>query len=98
MKDLCDARPIRCPRLGHEIAFAYCAREGGDVPCPRIIHCWRPFLPVEAYLREMLPSEAWERFIRHAPADKVTDLIGLIERAKRRRKESATSGEAATDT
>ncbi len=97
MMDPCDARPIRCPRLGHEIAFAYCVREGGDLPCPRILRCWQPYLPVEAHLRKTLPPDVWERFIRQAPADKVTDLIGMIERAKRRRDERAASGEAETD-
>ena len=61
-----EARQIRCPRLGHEIAFSYCEREGGDLPCPRIVRCWQSFLPVEAYLKRTLSPDAWERFARPA--------------------------------
>ena len=82
-----EARQIRCPRLGHEIAFSYCEREGGDLPCPRIVRCWQSFLPVEAYLKRTLSPDAWERFSSPTPGDKVTSLLEMVERAKRVRKE-----------
>jgi hypothetical protein len=78
-----DRREIRCPRLGGEVFFQYCEREGGDLPCSRIITCWRAFLPVEDYLRGKLPEEAWVRFTSHAVKDKVTTLLELVERAKK---------------
>lgn len=82
-----DHLEIRCPKLGHELTFSYCRREGGDLPCQRTVKCWQSFFPVEAYLREALPTEAWERFSRMAPADKMTTLIDLIEQAKKRTKD-----------
>ena len=77
---------IRCPRLGGEVPFSYCEREAEGLPCRQIVRCWEAGFPVEAYLRDTLPSEAWERFCRQVPKDRMTTLIDLAEAAKRRRK------------
>lgn len=85
---------IRCPRLGHELTFAYCRREGGDLPCPRVIQCWEAFFPVEKYLRESLRPGDWERFAGQAPQDKRVSLFDLIEQARSRvRNRDGTSRE-----
>ncbi|MEI8172222.1 MAG: hypothetical protein WCH07_01925 [Deltaproteobacteria bacterium] len=76
---------MRCPRLGGEVTFSYCEREGGDRPCLRIISCWQPVFPVEACLRESMSQDAWESFSGQTPKDKVSTLIELIEAAKRRK-------------
>lgn len=80
-----DHLEIRCPKLGGEVTFAYCEREAGDLPCPRIITCWQPYFPVEAYLRAKLTAEQWERFSQQKPKHKVATLVELIEAAKRRK-------------
>ena len=54
------------------------------MPCLKIVKCWQPFIPVEAYLRESMSQEAWEHFSRQVPKDKMTTLIELIEAAKKR--------------
>lgn len=84
-----DHLEIRCPRLGHEIAFSYCRRESGDLPCHRTIKCWQAFFPVEAHLREILSTNRWHSLIGQKPPDKVTALIDLIEQAKARVKGTA---------
>ncbi|HNY72549.1 MAG TPA: hypothetical protein PLU95_08460 [Syntrophales bacterium] len=80
-----DDREIRCPKLGHELTFAYCRREGGELPCFRVIRCWEGFFPVESFLRESLSPDAWETFRRHTPPDKLTSLLDLIAKAQQRR-------------
>jgi hypothetical protein len=85
-----DAREIRCPKLGHELTFAYCRREGGELPCPRIVRCWESFFPVESFLRETMDAAGWAAFCRHSPPDKMTTLLDLIERAKARRQSGGT--------
>ena len=80
--DIHDDREIRCPKLGHELTFAYCRREGGNLPCGRIIRCWEPFFPVADFLKEALDAAAWEALCRQAPPDKLTTLLDLIEKAK----------------
>jgi hypothetical protein len=80
-----DHLELRCPRLGGEVVFEYCRREGGDLPCPRILSCWSSFFPVEAYLRGAISGEDWDRFNSRTAKDKVSTLIELIEQAKKRR-------------
>jgi len=77
---------IRCPRLGGEVPFSYCVQEAGGLPCLQIVRCWEAGFPVEAYLRATLPPEAWERFCRQVPKDRMTTLIDLAEAAKGRGK------------
>ncbi len=79
-----DGSEIRCPKLGHELTFAYCRREGGDLPCPRSIRCWESFFPVESFLSETLDAETWDAFCRQAPPDKMTTILDLIGKAKAR--------------
>jgi len=78
-----DDLEIRCPRLGGEVKFYYCQREGGDLPCPRIITCWYPYFPVEQYLRASMAADSWDRFVGQMPKDKVTTLMELIDEAKK---------------
>lgn len=80
-----DGREIRCPKLGHELTFAYCRREGGNLPCLRSIRCWEAFFPVGSFLKETLDSETWDAFCRQAPPDRMTTLLDLIEKAKIRK-------------
>ena len=75
---------MRCPRLGGEVLFSYCEREGGGLPCPRIVGCWRAIFPVEEYLMRTLTGEDWKRFSNREPKDKMTTLLELVEQAKQR--------------
>jgi hypothetical protein len=73
---------IRCPKLGGQVTFAYCLKEGGALPCSRIIHCWQPYFLVADYIRNRLTPEEWERCFNQRPKEKVSTLIELIEAAK----------------
>ncbi|MGD1153154.1 MAG: hypothetical protein ABR911_09820 [Syntrophales bacterium] len=84
--DKYDQLEIRCSRLGGEVKFSYCRKEGGDLPCLRIIPCWYPFFPVEQYLRETMTEESWDAFVGQMPKDKIITLIELVEAAKKRAK------------
>jgi hypothetical protein len=79
-----DHFEMRCPRLGGEVTFSYCRREGGDIPCLRIITCWHPFFPVEQYLKRTMTADAWNTFVLQVPKDKIISIIELIEAAKKR--------------
>ncbi|RLB85208.1 MAG: hypothetical protein DRH24_02720 [Deltaproteobacteria bacterium] len=74
---------IRCPKLGNQVTFAYCLKEGGDIPCPRTIKCWQSFFPVEDYIRKRLTPEDWERCFNQKPKEKILTLVELIEAAKK---------------
>ncbi len=74
---------IRCPRLGGEAPFTYCMQEAGDLPCHRIIACWQPFFPIEAYLRKSISPQRWAEFVNRQPKEKIASLLDLIEQAKK---------------
>ena len=82
MKTKHDSKLIRCPKLGDEMAFAYCLREAGDLPCARIIQCWFRFLDVTMLLKDQLTPSEWERFTGAQPKDKLVNLLEIIEKAK----------------
>ena len=82
--DKYDQLELRCTRLGGEVKFSYCRKEGGDLPCPRVISCWYPFFPIEQYLSRTMTEESWNAFASKMPKDKITTLIELIEAAKKR--------------
>lgn len=82
--DSYDQLELRCARLGGEVKFSYCRKEGGDLPCLRIITCWYPFFPVEQHLKEIMTQESWDAFVSQMPKDKITTLMELVEAAKKR--------------
>lgn len=77
-----DGLRYHCPRLGHEVSFSYCRREGGRMPCAGIVACWRRIFPVDAWLERTLTSEEWAIFCRRSQKDKMTTLMDLIAKAK----------------
>ena len=82
-----DSFQIRCPRLGHEIAFSYCRSESGDLPCRKVLDCWYPYFEVQRYLRDILTEEQWKAVFESPPKPKMVTLLELIEQAKKRQKE-----------
>lgn len=81
-KEVIMEKEIRCPRLGDEMALSYCLKESGDLPCSLIVRCWSPYCDINAFLKEILTSEQWDKFTNFQSNDKVTSLIELIELAK----------------
>jgi len=77
-----DNLEIRCPRLGHQIRFAYCRNENGGLPCFKIITCWQTYFPVENYLRQELDQEEWQKTFNSPPKPKILSLVELIQKAK----------------
>ncbi|HOW57959.1 MAG TPA: hypothetical protein PKZ12_08140 [Smithellaceae bacterium] len=72
----------RCPRLGQEVIFSYCLQESGELPCPRIMHCWSHLPSLEKLLQHTLKPEQWDKFINRQTPDKISSLIEIIEAAK----------------
>ena len=77
---------IRCPRLGHPIAFPYCRSENRGLPCFRIIDCWYEHFMIEDLLRNELKPEEWEKVFNTPMKPKILSLVEMIEEAKKRSK------------
>jgi len=73
---------IRCPRLGHQIAFSYCRSENQGLPCFKILDCWHSHFSVEDLLRKELTPLEWEKVFAGPPKPKLLSLVELIEQAK----------------
>lgn len=78
-----DELMTRCPRLGCIITFGYCRIEQGDLPCSRLIACWRPSIPVEAWLEQGLSPGQIERFTRSTAGDRITTLFEAADNLKK---------------
>lgn len=78
-----DKQTIRCPRLGHQIAFSFCRYENKGLPCFKALDCWYAHFPIEAHLRAELTSEEWEKSFDRPLKPKAASLLELIEQAKK---------------
>lgn len=82
-----DDYKIRCPRLGHQIVFAYCRVENRGSPCFKTLDCWYTHFLVEDFLREDLTPEEWEKTFERPTRPKMLTLLELIQQAKDQKKD-----------
>ncbi len=80
-----DKKKLRCPKLGGEIPFFYCRTVQDGMPCERILGCWEPFFDIGSYLKEHYTPDEIERFLHPTPKDKMSTLLEIIEKAKKKR-------------
>ena len=74
---------MRCPRLGGPVNFHYCqSTASASGPCGKILDCWWQRFDVAGYLKPRLTEREFKALGRQ-PASKVTNLIELIEEAKK---------------
>jgi len=78
-----DARERRCPRLGHEVRFAYCRTQAHNSLCSRICDCWWEQFDVERFLRDTGKAEQLDRLLADSAKPKVLSLVELIDQAKK---------------
>lgn len=81
---ICESMEIRCPKLGGQVNFAYCRREGGRLPCQRALVCWRIYFPVDAYLKARMTADEWQHCFECPPKSRIAALMECIDEAKKR--------------
>lgn len=74
---------IRCPRLGHQIHYAYCRIENNGLPCFKTLDCWYRHFEVEKRLKQELTQEEWDQVFGKGAKPKMVSLLELIEQAKK---------------
>jgi hypothetical protein len=74
---------IRCPKLGGPVNFEFCRVEGRELPCGRAMACWGHYFDVEAYFRQQLSPEDFEKCFVQPQPTKLCTLIELIEKARK---------------
>ena len=83
MNTIYDKQTRRCPRLGHDIAFAYCREPGEQTPCFKVLDCWWEIFDIKAFMEENY-SEEILRKITSPPKQKTTSLLEMIQAAQKR--------------
>ena len=87
-----DDRQRRCPRLGGPVTFHYCRQAGEDhLPCLQLEACWWQIFDIGAWLQDNLDAACLDRWRAARPKPKMTQILELIEEARRR---SATDADA----
>ena len=83
-----EERERRCPRLGHQLSFAYCLKCGEqDGPCFKTVDCWWEYFDVKRYLNDNFPPETVQVLLENKPPPpKVSGLVEMIEQARQRLK------------
>ncbi|MDH3826464.1 MAG: hypothetical protein OET21_03560 [Desulfobacterales bacterium] len=79
-----DDFKIRCPKLGHQIYFSYCAKENQGVPCYRTLDCWFEHFEVAAFFEKALTPAQWKAAFEKPLKPKMISLLEMIEQAKNR--------------
>lgn len=82
-KNRFDSESGYCRMLGHEVSFSYCRIAKNGTPCFKIMDCWFQRIPIAVYMEESYSKEEIEQILAK-PADKITTLYDLIEKAKNR--------------
>ena len=79
-----DDFEIRCPKLGHQIYFSYCAKENQGIPCYRTLDCWFAHFEVAAFFEKALTPAQWKAAFEKPLKPKMISLLEMIEQAKNR--------------
>jgi hypothetical protein len=75
----------RCPRLGSPVSFDYCQTCEPQGPvCWKILDCWWETFDVARYLQDTLSPEQFQRLAAAKAKPKITSLIEIAQRARRR--------------
>jgi hypothetical protein len=73
-----DNFQIRCPKLGHQIHFSYCAQENLNLPCPRTLDCWYLYFDVRSFLIHELSAEEWHRSFEQPAKPKMASIMEML--------------------
>ena len=67
--------------LGGEISFEYCETCGANnMPCRKIINCWRETFDIEKYLKDTLTKEEFAAVISSKNHSKISTIIAAAQK------------------
>ena len=72
-----DDKKRRCPRLGHEVRFAYCREPGEPTPCRRICDCWWETFDVVDFIKEHYGDDVLNG-LRKPPGSKAQSIFDIL--------------------
>ena len=81
-----DHKLVLCPRLIAKVNFKFCRSENEMLPCAWVAGCWQMRIDIDRFLYEHYSTEGLNR-IFGPPKPKIENLLELIDKAKKHRKE-----------
>ena len=83
MKEAIDQQQIYCPKLGHHLTFEYCKGENAGYACQKVLKCWSLINSMRDIVTEKIARNEL-KLAPTPPQPKITSIITLIEKAKKR--------------
>jgi hypothetical protein len=80
--DAQDHLQQHCRMLGHRIPFEYCRSMNSNLPCNKILDCWKNILPIDKFLRQNFTDDEMAIFL--APAKpKLAQIYEMMKKAEK---------------
>jgi hypothetical protein len=78
--DAHDHLQQHCRSLGHRVPFEYCRRMNTDLPCNKILDCWKNMLSIDKFIRQNFTDDEIAAFL--APTKpKLVQIFELMKKA-----------------
>ena len=82
-----DSQIIRCPQLGGEVPFKYCRTLNEDLPCRKIIICWKFRLAIAQFLSDHYSLDQIQKALAPPTKTRMETILELVEKAKKIKEE-----------
>lgn len=80
--DALDHLQQHCRSLGHRVPFEYCRSMNTNLPCNKILDCWRDIMPIDEYIHENFTEDEMAIFL--APAKpKLAQIYEMMKKAEK---------------
>jgi hypothetical protein len=78
--DAHDHRQQHCRSLGHRVPFEYCRSMNTNLPCNKILECWKNIFPIDQFIRQNFTDNEIAAFL--APTKpKLVQIFELMKKA-----------------
>lgn len=77
--DAHDHLQLHCRSLGHRVPFEYCRSMNTNLPCNKILECWKNIVPIDKFIRQNYTNNEMATFL--APTK--PKLVQIFESMKK---------------
>ena len=78
--DAHDHLQQHCRSLGHRVPFKYCRSVNSNLPCNKILECWKNIMPIDNFIRQHFTDIEMAAFL--APTKpKLVQIFELMKKA-----------------
>ena len=78
--DAHDHLQLHCRSLGHRVPFEYCRSMNSNLPCNKILECWKNILPIDKFIRQHFTDNEMATFLTPTKP-KLVQIFELMKKA-----------------